>query len=63
METPASLDVKLGVLFGGVLTIRAVLFGVYLSTPPFLETPTSLVRGPKDHINIRILQTMISGIP
>ena len=24
---------------------------------------TSATRGPKDHINIRILQTMISGIP
>ena len=22
-----------------------------------------VIRGPKDHINIRILQTMISGIP
>ena len=30
---------KLGVLLVSVLRIRAVLFGVYIRTPDFLETP------------------------
>ena len=29
----------------------------------FPRRSLGLIRGPKDHINIRILQTMISGIP
>ena len=31
--------------------------------PRILDTAATLSRGPTDHINTRILQTMVSGIP